>query len=31
VRIDILDEAQQDLIEGFYFYEDRQAGIGAYF
>jgi plasmid stabilization system protein ParE len=31
VRIEILDEAQQDLIEGFYFYEDREAGIGAYF
>jgi hypothetical protein len=31
VRIEILDEAQQDLIEGFYFYEDREVGIGAYF
>jgi hypothetical protein len=31
VRIEILDEAQQDLIEGFYFYEDRETGIGAYF
>lgn len=31
MRIEILDEAQQDLIEGFYFYEDREAGIGAYF
>ena len=31
MRIEILDEAQQDLIEGFYFYEDRVAGIGAYF
>lgn len=31
MRIEILDEAQQDLIEGFYFYEDRETGIGAYF
>ena len=31
MRIEILDEAQEDLIEGFYFYDKREAGIGAYF
>jgi len=31
VKIEILDEAQQDLIEGFRFYESREAGVGAYF
>jgi hypothetical protein len=31
VRIEILDEAQEDLIQGFHFYEDREAGLGAYF
>lgn len=31
VRIEILDEAQDDLIQGFHFYEDREAGLGAYF
>jgi hypothetical protein len=31
VRIDILDEAQEDLIEGFHFYEDREIGLGSYF
>jgi len=31
VRIEILDEAQEDLIEGFRFYETRQQGVGSYF
>jgi len=31
VRIEILDEAQGDLIEGFRFYEDREVGLGSYF
>jgi hypothetical protein len=31
VKIEILDEAQQDLIEGFQFYESREAGVGSYF
>jgi hypothetical protein len=31
VRIEILDEAQGDLIEGFRFYENREIGVGPYF
>lgn len=31
MRIEILDEAQEDLIEGFRFYETREAGVGSYF
>lgn len=31
MKIEILDEAQQDLIEGYHFYEDREAGLGTYF
>jgi hypothetical protein len=31
VKIEILDEAQQDLIEGFHFYESRETGVGSYF
>lgn len=31
MKIEILDDAQQDLIEGYQFYEDREAGIGSYF
>ncbi|WHZ28644.1 MAG: hypothetical protein OJF51_003442 [Nitrospira sp.] len=31
MRIKILDEAQDDLIQGFRFYEGREAGLGAYF
>jgi hypothetical protein len=27
VRIEILDEAQEDLIEGFRFYENRETGV----
>lgn len=31
LKIEILDEAQQDLIEGFQFYENRETGVGSYF
>ena len=31
MRIAILDEAQEDLIQGFQFYESREAGLGSYF
>ena len=31
MKIEILDEAQQDLIEGFYFYERQEHGLGSHF
>jgi len=31
VKIEILDEAQEDLIQGFHFYESREPGLGSYF
>jgi hypothetical protein len=31
VKIAILDEAQQDLLEGFHFYERIEIGLGSYF
>ncbi len=31
MRIEILDETQEDLIEGFHFYENREIGLGSYF
>jgi hypothetical protein len=31
VRIQILDRAEDDLVEGFHFYEAQQAGLGSYF
>jgi hypothetical protein len=31
VRIQILDDAQQDLIAGYQFYEKQASGLGAYF
>jgi hypothetical protein len=31
MRIEILDQAAEDLIEGFHFYEAQQSGLGAYF
>jgi hypothetical protein len=31
VRIAILEEARDDLIQGFRFYEDQEPGLGAYF
>ncbi len=31
MRVQILDSARNDLIEGFYFYEKQEAGLGGYF
>jgi hypothetical protein len=31
VKIQILDQALQDLIEGFAFYDDQESGLGSYF
>jgi hypothetical protein len=31
VKIQILDEAKQDLIQGFRFYENQEPGLGSYF
>ena len=31
MRIEILEEAERDLIEGFHFYENQEAGLGLYF
>ena len=31
MKIQILDEAQQDLVEGFQFYESQSEGLGDYF
>jgi len=31
MRIEILDQAEDDLIEGFRFYESQQSGLGSYF
>ena len=31
MKIQILDLAKEDLIEGYRFYEDREAGLGGYF
>ena len=31
MKIEILDQAETDLIEGFHFYEAQQRGVGAYF
>jgi plasmid stabilization system protein ParE len=31
VKIEILDHAEDDLIEGFRFYEAQQPGLGSYF
>ena len=31
MRIEILDEAEADLIEGFHFYERQETGLGWYF
>ncbi len=31
MKIEILEEAEQDLIEGFQFYEGREIGVGSYF
>ncbi|OFV96729.1 MAG: hypothetical protein A3F68_03890 [Acidobacteria bacterium RIFCSPLOWO2_12_FULL_54_10] len=31
MKIEILDQAQGDLIEAFHFYEKRERGLGSYF
>ncbi len=31
MRIEILDKAERDLLEGFDFYEDQAPGLGSYF
>jgi hypothetical protein len=31
VRIEVLDEAEADLVTGFHFYERQEAGLGGYF
>ena len=31
MKIEILDQAEADLIEGFHFYETQQTGVGDYF
>jgi plasmid stabilization system protein ParE len=31
MKLEILDQAVEDLIEGFHFYEDQQPGLGSYF
>ena len=31
MKIEILDKAQDDLIQGFHFYEAREPGLGPYF
>lgn len=31
MKIEILDEALDDLSQGFHFYEDQEAGLGSYF
>jgi len=31
MRLQILDLARRDLIEGFHFYEDKEKGLGDYF
>ena len=31
MRIEILDEAESDLIEGFHFYQRQETGLGWYF
>jgi hypothetical protein len=31
MRIEILDQATEDLVEGYHFYEAKQTGLGSYF
>ena len=31
MRIEVLDDAKEDLVDGFHFYEERSAGLGSYF
>ena len=31
MNIEILDQAEQDLVEGFHFYEEQEPDLGSYF
>jgi len=31
MRIQVLEDAQQDILDGFYFYESQEKGLGDYF
>jgi len=31
MKLEMLDQAEKDLVEGFHFYEDQEAGLGSYF
>ena len=31
MRIELLDEAKEDLVVGYYFYEEQARGVGVYF
>jgi hypothetical protein len=31
MRVEILDQADNDLIDGAHFYEDQESGLGSYF
>jgi len=31
VTIEVLDKAEDDLVEGYLFYEEQESGLGAYF
>lgn len=31
MRIEILDDAKKDLVDGFHFYEKQSSGLGSYF
>ncbi|MDX6611699.1 MAG: hypothetical protein QOD75_885 [Blastocatellia bacterium] len=31
MRIEVLDRATDDLVEGYHFYETQEAGLGSYF
>ena len=31
MRIEVLDDAKDDIVTGYYFYEDKSPGLGSYF
>ncbi len=31
MKIEVLDQAERDLIEGFHFYDEQRVGLGSYF
>lgn len=31
MRVEILDQAEEDLVEGYWFYEEQAPGLGSYF